>query len=86
MFFQLNCLTNLFFFPGDFIFSTPDFTDLSYSVAPQMAAFAQKALQKIDVAAGTSGIGKEENCLDQFCLWKKCSMEMHSDLQLKKKG
>lgn len=26
--FQLNCLANLFFFPGDFIFSTPDFTDL----------------------------------------------------------
>ncbi|KAM4791591.1 uncharacterized protein ACIQIH_004645 [Cyanocitta cristata] len=36
-----------------------------------MAAFAQKALQKIDVAAGTSGIRKEENCLDQFCRWKK---------------
>lgn len=46
-------------FPGEFIFSTPDFTDLSYIVAPQMAVFARKAWQKIDVAGGTSGIEKE---------------------------
>lgn len=42
--FQLNCLVIFeIFFSGEVIFSTPDFTDLSYSVAPQMAAFAQKS-------------------------------------------
>lgn len=50
-----------------------------------MAVFAQKAWQKIDVAAGASVMGNAEN-LDQFCHWRKFSVEMYSDLHLKKKG
>lgn len=70
---------------GEFIFSTSHFTNLSCRVAPQMAVFAQKAWQKIDVAAGASVMGNAEN-LDQFCHWRKFSVEMYSDLHLKKKG